>query len=439
MLRVGVIGTGAIGLEHIRNFDIIDEACVVAVADNNAQSLQWAAEALGDRSGDCKFYSHYNELLADDNVDAVIICTPNFHHIHVIRAAVPSGKHILCEKPMCTTMADCREVERLLEGYQGVFWVGMEYRYIPSVRRLISEVERKTIGKLRMLSIREHRFPFLKKVGDWNRFSANTGGTLVEKCCHFFDLMARITQAKPLRVMASGAQDLNHLKENYCGNIPDILDNAYVVIDWDDGSRSCLDLCMFAEASINQEEICAVGDAGKIEAFAPAHGAKPKGANADGRADSKQLPNLIIGRRSSSTWEGDRVRPPDPDTMPPLEMVHETADQRILDAGFHMGATYFELKAFIGAVQEGKEPEVGVQDGLLAVAMGVAAHKSIDEGRVVEMSEVLQDVREGASAAGSRSDRYRMAGRTVYGVCMLAAVAVVAGIAMSLTKQRVQM
>jgi hypothetical protein len=51
-----------------------------------------------------------------------------------------------------------------------------------------------------MLSIREHRFPFLTKVGDWNRFSENTGGTMVEKCCHFFDLMRLITRSEAVRV-----------------------------------------------------------------------------------------------------------------------------------------------------------------------------------------------------------------------------------------------
>ena len=56
----------------------------------------------------------------------------------------------------------------------------MEYRYIPSIARVIREVDGGTIEKLRMLSIREHRFPFLRKVGDWNRFNVNTGGTLVE-------------------------------------------------------------------------------------------------------------------------------------------------------------------------------------------------------------------------------------------------------------------
>jgi predicted dehydrogenase len=64
--------------------------------------------------------------------------------------------------------------------------------------RLIDEVvQAGAVGTPRMVAIREHRFPFLVKVGNWNRFSANTGGTLVEKCCHFFDLMNLILRERP--------------------------------------------------------------------------------------------------------------------------------------------------------------------------------------------------------------------------------------------------
>jgi len=62
----------------------------------------------------------------------------------------------------------------------------MEYRYMPPIAELIRQVHaQEATGPAVMLSIREHRYPFLHKVGDWNRFNRNTGGTLVEKCCHF--------------------------------------------------------------------------------------------------------------------------------------------------------------------------------------------------------------------------------------------------------------
>ena len=60
---------------------------------------------------------------------------------------------------------------------------------MPAMQLFREQVQAGITGRMRMFAIREHRYPFLRKVGDWNRFARNTGGTLVEKCCHFFDLM----------------------------------------------------------------------------------------------------------------------------------------------------------------------------------------------------------------------------------------------------------
>ena len=70
-------------------------------------------------------------------------------------------------------------------------------------------------------------------------------------------------------MFASGAQDVNHLDEVYDGRVPDILDNAFVIVDFDDGGRGMLDLCMFAEATKNQEGLSVVGEKGKVEALIP--------------------------------------------------------------------------------------------------------------------------------------------------------------------------
>jgi len=208
-------------------------------------------------------------LVAADVCDAVVIATPNHTHHDVLLDLLPTDLHLLVEKPLCTTVPDCRRVLDAAEGREAVVWVGLEYRYMPPVARLVREVRAGAVGRVRMVHLREHRFPFLPKVGDWNRFSRNTGGTLVEKCCHFFDLMAHIVGERPERVMASGAQDVNHLDERYDGEVPDILDNAYVIVEFPGGARGLLDLCMFAEGSAHQEEVVVVGDVGKVEAFLP--------------------------------------------------------------------------------------------------------------------------------------------------------------------------
>jgi len=235
-----------------------------------------------------------------------------------------------------------------------VFWVGMEYRYMPPAARFIDDIHAGKVGRLQMLAIREHRFPFLKKVGDWNRFSKNTGGTMVEKCCHFFDLMRLIVKAKPVRVYCSGAMDVNHLDERYDGKEPDIIDNSYTIVDFDNGVRAMLDLCMFAEGSKNQEEIAAVGDTGKLEVFIP-----------DG--------NLVFSPRS----------PKAPVT------THVEVDGTALKAGTHHGASYYQHQAFLHAVQHGGPVAVTADDGYWAVLMGMAAEISAREKRAVMMSDLI--------------------------------------------------
>ena len=266
---------------------------------------------------------------------------------------------MLIEKPLCTTTEDCKKFELLAKDYSKIIWTGMEYRYMPPVKQLIKEVHNNIIGKIKMLSIREHRFPFLHKVDDWNRFSVNTGGTLVEKCCHFFDLMRLVIQSEPAKVYASGNQDVNHLEEKYDGKTPDIIDNAFVIVDFKNGVRGMLDLCMFAENSEYQEEIIAVGDIGKIETCVP--------SSASGRNSSE----VKIALRNDNKIISNEVE----------------VDNKILAAGHHHGSTYFEHLAFIKAIQQNTKPEVSLRDGLISVAVGEAAEKSIRENRVVFMEE----------------------------------------------------
>ena len=265
-VKIGLIGTGMMGQEHIQNFNLLDGAQVTALADTDADMLAKSADMC---DGTPRCTDDFDSLLADDGLDALVIATPNFHHIDVLRPALEAGKPILCEKPLCTTLDDTMEVVRQAARRNLTFQVGMEYRFKPALADMIARVDRGDVGQVHMLSIREHRFPFLPKVADWNRFNINTGGTLVEKCCHFFDLMRRIIGSEPVGVIASGGQSVNHLDERYDGHRPDIWDNAYVVFDFENGARAMLDLCMFAEGSRHSEELAAMGDKAKIECLLP--------------------------------------------------------------------------------------------------------------------------------------------------------------------------
>ena len=255
------------GLEHQRNPNAIPGVEVVAAADPEPTSLAAAVAAAEGRP--LATFRDYRELLAANLCDAYVISSPNFTHRVVLDDVMASGKAIMVEKPMCTTVKDARHILEQARSFPNVFWVGLEYRYMPPVQHIINVAAAGELGDIAMVAIREHRHPFLVKVGDWNRFSKNTGGTLTEKCCHFFDLMRLIAQSNPVRVMASGDQRFNHLDERYEGRTPDILDNAFVIVDFENGVRASLDLSMFAEGSVNNEELSIVGRLGKAEAFIP--------------------------------------------------------------------------------------------------------------------------------------------------------------------------
>ena len=337
------------GIEHIMNIELLEGAEVTAICDPHQGSVDWAKSTL---ARDVAVFQDHRDLLAAGLVDALVIATPNFTHRDILEPVWATDLHVLCEKPLCTTLEDTREVAERSKSHKGVFWVGMEYRYMPPVTRFVKEVHGGRLGKLRMFSIREHRFPFLKKVGDWNRFSRNTGGTLVEKSCHYFDMMRHVVQAEPVRIYASGGQDVNHLDEIYDGQTPDILDNAFVIIDFDNGVRAAHDLCMFAEGSRNQEELSAVGDKGKAECHIP-----------DGA--------VLLGTRSPKH----------------VETIHVPVDEALLKAGYHHGASYYQHQDFLSAITNNEGAKVSADDGLRAVAMGLAAHRSIAEGRPVLMEE----------------------------------------------------
>jgi predicted dehydrogenase len=367
----GIIGTGMMGGEHILDLNHVDGASVVALADPVASSLEWGVGcvAAGPRGATAaeqvRTYTDHRDLLADERVDAVVVASPNHTHAAVLADVLASGKHVLIEKPLCTTVEDCLRVVDAAGRRDAITWMGLQYRFMPTPAVMLEQLASGVCGSTRMVSIREHRFPFLRKVGDWNRFTRNTGGTLVEKCCHFFDLMHLAAGAPPVRVMASGGQDVNHLDETYeiegRVEVPDILDNAFVIVEFANGVRGALDLCMFAEGGRYEQEITITGDLAKLEATVP----------------------------GDVVWVGERAAAGAPGSHPGggVREVPAPMDPRVPYPDFHQGASYMEHLHFADAIRAGHPAAVTVTEGLWAVATGAAAHRSIDERRPVELAE----------------------------------------------------
>ncbi|KAF3773588.1 putative oxidoreductase [Nymphaea thermarum] len=361
--RYGIVGVGMMGREHMLNIAHLDGACVTCVADVHLPSQEAALQLAAQFNWPLKVFSAHQTLLDSRLCDIVVVSTPNMTHFEILMDIInhPIPHHVLVEKPLCTSVEDCKRVLSVIAAAQRrpeiVVQVGLEYRYMPPVARLLSIVKDGLVGQVKMVAIREHRFPFLVKVKDWNRFNVNSGGTLVEKCCHFFDLMRLFAGSNPVRVMASGAMDVNHKDEVYDGRVPDIIDNAFVIIEFENGSRGMLDLCMFAEGSKNEQEISVVGDKGKGEAF---------------------VPESIVhfGTRTAGRLGVQTI---------------EVKNEQIKYEGLHHGSSYLEHLHLLAAIEShgSRNPVLSLEDGLYSVATGVAGQLSIERGCFVTIQEVL--------------------------------------------------
>jgi predicted dehydrogenase len=361
-VRYGIIGCGMMGQEHLRNIALLPGASVTRIFEpDDAMAQGSLALAPGAQRA-----ASLEEVVMSPDVDCLLIASPNFCHAEQLQAiAALRPLPLLLEKPACTTLEDAQALAELGRRYSAPIWVAMEYRYMPPVTRLAEEVHSQAhTGPVTMLTIREHRFPFLVKVGDWNRFNRYTGGTLVEKCCHFFDLMRHLTQSEPVRVYASASVAHNHRDERYPDGTPDILDNAYVLVDFASGQRAMLELCMFAEGARYQEEISVVGPIGKAECFVPG-----PGRFWPAHLGEAPVPKVVISPRHP---KGPRE-------------LDVPVDPVALAAGDHNGSTLYQHQRFNAVVRGQGQVEVALRDGLAAVMIGLAAQESARIGQAISL------------------------------------------------------
>jgi predicted dehydrogenase len=371
LLRYGIIGCGSMGREHIENIKALGGTKITAISDTSNESITLALNLF---ESDVAVFENYQDLLNHEDCDIVVIATPNHTHAEILRAALKTKKHILTEKPVCTNIEDAYDLLKMSDGRKELVWVAQEYRYMPPVGEMIRMAHGGAVGVIHQVSIREHREPFYPKVGDWNRFSINTGGTLVEKCCHYFNLMDHILNEHPLRVFGSGAQRVNHLDERYNGKTPDILDSAYVIVEYPSGARAMLDLCMFAENSIDSEQIIIVGDQGKLESL---------------------LPSLTLRYGRREDWGSRKVWGEESGNEKGVS-VRRIWNSNIKYPGQHFGASYIEHERFAHAVRHNLPAEVTLEDGLRSIATGIAAKVSIETGNAVHLDSLLPEALKGS-------------------------------------------
>jgi myo-inositol 2-dehydrogenase / D-chiro-inositol 1-dehydrogenase len=186
--RCAILGTGMMGQEHISYIngypkDIRIDFLVDPFHESleNAQKVNEKFRTKDGGDHQPTLLSSEDELLQHvENLDLLVIASPNYLHTDSL---VKWGKQditILVEKPVAVSQEqlDRLNTMRADPDFKARIWVGMEYRFIPAIAKLLSLVP-STIGDLKMITIRENRYPFLHKIGTWNRDTRKTGDTLV--------------------------------------------------------------------------------------------------------------------------------------------------------------------------------------------------------------------------------------------------------------------
>ena len=347
-LQYGLIGTGQMGRGHIGALSLVDEVEIVALADKEETSLAKAKEALGREVWST---SDHRELLGRKDVDAVIVATPNFTHADIVCDALRAGKHVLCEKPMATTLEGCERIIAAAEESGKTYQVGLEFRFASGLRRVRKLIDEGELGQVRQMWFTEYRGPWMRKVEEWITQKAKSGGTLLEKNCHHFDLFNWMAGAKPIRVAGFGSVDLVYGKERFGGVAPDVLDNAQVVVQYEDGAVACLLLNMYCRHYERGPEACVVGR--------------------DGYALWSARDEVVCGKRERDERMTFKVAIPD--------HIKEKS---------HSGLVYYEHVAFMNSIRNGTPPVVNGRIGWWSVLVGLAAERAVAENRTVELSEL---------------------------------------------------
>ncbi len=183
-VRVGIIGLG-IGTHHARWYSDSPYAQVTALCDVNEELLKLRAKEFGV----ARTFTDYAKMLAEVELDAVSVCTPNYLHAPVTIEALGRGLHVLCEKPLALTAKEVRKILRMARERSRLLMVNFAQRFLPQARVLKAVIDNGEIGDIyfgRTWWLRNRGVP---RLGSWfGQKDLSGGGPLIDIGVHRLDM-----------------------------------------------------------------------------------------------------------------------------------------------------------------------------------------------------------------------------------------------------------
>jgi predicted dehydrogenase len=357
-LRIAIIGTGHRGWAHLAVLKALPQYQVVALADPTPENLDRGASLAPG----AKTYTDYKKLLSERNdIDAVVVITPSFLHAEVTIAALNRGLPVLCEKPMATRVEDA---DRMIEASRKsgkLLYIGFQKRLSPTTVKMHELAASGAIGPIQFVSANlfrgdwnaqswKYTDPKTGVATNWRYLTFTEGSALLEDGIHEMDALNWIVNAKVARIMASGGNNVYKPRET--------IDNAAIVIEYENGSRLSFDFCLFGANS---------GPTGRRMVFIGSDG----------------IMQPETGKVSIRPRSGGGVKYVEVKDNTPKEATAGAVGGSAQD-----NETWQQYLAFAHSVRTGEPPAVTAQDGKTAIKIMLLAEKSLRTGRIMTWNDL---------------------------------------------------
>jgi UDP-N-acetylglucosamine 3-dehydrogenase len=328
-MRVGVIGLGAMGRQHVRVYDDMDDVELVAVADANPATLERILRKTRARG-----YRDYREMLAVEKLEAVSVVVPTSSHFEVASDVLQSGVHLLMEKPLAADSAQGMLIIEQAERAGLVLAVGHIERLNPAVVELRRQLESGRLGQLFQIKARRAG-PFPERIKDV--------GVAIDLATHDLDLMLQVAGPHIERIYGETTRNIHTLHE----------DMLLALLRFEGGSVGTLDVNWLTPTKVR--DLTLIGARGMFVV-------------------DYLRQELVFAENGSvlNEWEHLSI----------LNGVSEGRVVRLVTKPVE--PLQAELSAFVDAVRRGVAPPVSGRDGLLALAVAEAILASASSGRATD-------------------------------------------------------
>jgi UDP-N-acetyl-2-amino-2-deoxyglucuronate dehydrogenase len=353
-IRFGIVGPGKVAWLHAAALARIEGARLVAVAGRSEERTRALAAAHGARTD-----TSLTEMIHRGGVDAVIVCTPHPLHAEQAVAAARAGLHVLVEKPMALTPAECDRMIEAAGTARVVLSVVSQRRWYEAVRRVKAAIDGGAIGtpRLALVEVLGWRGPEYYAMDDWRGTAAGEGGgVLVNQAVHQLDLL-RWFMGDPVEVDA-WTDNINHPGL-------EVEDTAVAIVRFANGGLATI------VASNSQNP--------GLHAHVHVHG--QNGASIGVETDRGSI--FVAGVSSPTLARNDLWTIPGEEAMPERWAIE---DQAALD-GVDLDSHYHELQLrdVIGAIRDGRPAAIDGRDGRGTVELFWAIYRASRTGRRVRL------------------------------------------------------